>query len=792
MPIDPKAVKWDAPDPASIQWDDEKPKKPALMQNMQTAAAGALRGAGSIGATLMAPQDMLEDALTKMIGGKNGAKSRNDQRREDMTGAFKGAGIDTESLMFQGPKMATEVAGTLGAGPAVAGVLGTVPQIAARGGAPLLQAIATGGTRAGSMTGAAGLGVRTAGGAVAGGASAGLVNPDDALLGAVIGGAAPGVIQALGKGGQAVGSVFKSPSKQAAERLAKALDIDPQTGAAMLQKQQTMIPGSQPTVAQVMRTPQASTLERIVSESPGGAGLKVRYDQQNAARLAMLDAVAPTNPLGTRSAQQDFGTSALKVIRDGDKAAKGATSAAYQSLPQDEAAFYLPDLAAVRQQMFTSGSFAPRGAVDDAVNTAQRIGITTVPGVVPTRSGAPGQSLAQAVRKAGGLSMQNNGGLRGETAAMRGEFKNIIRKDGKSLDEMAGIMAERGFIADDSADTLIEAMKNEARGGRSVSTFDDFDRTMRAAQESAMGDAPGVQKIPQKVTLREFDDLRKDIGSAQREAAKAGRDREALALSKMKEAMDDRVNEVVRGDGQIDENLPIDWVNRLDDARKLKLAQVQKFRTGPQAEAFRTGSDGLPKMQGGEFAPKVWGNRPGIADDIQQFRKVADENPRLLGQFRSMVTTEGASTASAGGNLTSKFVKWVDNSLPGLKASFDPGQVKMLQRIAADIRRANVADAVGAAKGSPTFQNASNALSLGVLDSPALSAIANRVPFGMGATALGAVREPARERMARELANYLANPQQAANALMQLQKAPNRNLLMEYLPRTAPALAADR
>ena len=223
MPIDPKSVKWDAPDPAAIKWDDAPatPKTPALMQNMQTAAAGALRGAGSIGATLMAPQDMLEDWLEKkargttlsdLIVGKPKTVSRNDQRREDMTGALKGAGIDTESLLFQGPKMATEVAGTLGVGPAIAGGLGAIPQVAARA-APVLSAINSSGMTAGGLTGAKAIGARTLGGVVTGGASAGLVDPSQAGMGAAIGGAMPGVIQAAGKVGGSAGRMFRGPEQ---------------------------------------------------------------------------------------------------------------------------------------------------------------------------------------------------------------------------------------------------------------------------------------------------------------------------------------------------------------------------------------------------------------------------------------------------------------------------------------------------------------------------------------------------------------------------------------------------
>jgi len=292
------------------------------------------------------------------------------------------------------------------------------------------------------------------------------------------------------------------------------------------------------------------------------------------------------------------------------------------------------------------------------------------------------------------------------------------------------------------------------------------------------------------------DALRKSIGQAQRAASKdPERATEALALGKMREAIDGRIDEVVRGDGAIDETLPIEWANALTDAQRLKRTQVEKFRTGPQAAAFDRGVDGLPKLQGGEFASKVWGNRPGIADDIKQFRQVMDEKPALLGKFRSMVTTEGAGTATAGGELSSKFVRWVDNALPGLKAGFETDQVKALQRIAADIKRANAGASAGMSRGSNTYQNAANALSLGLLDSPLLNTAANRVPMVNALTGPGLqwMRESAREKMARELSSLLADPAQAANALLRLSRPQSQNpLIAASLARVAPVLPADQ
>jgi hypothetical protein len=310
-----------------------------------------------------------------------------------------------------------------------------------------------------------------------------------------------------------------------------------------------------------------------------------------------------------------------------------------------------------------------------------------------------------------------------------------------------------------------------------------------------MGPPPGETKVAQKVTLGEFDALRKSIGNAQRAAGRdPERATEGLALGQMKSALDDRINQVVAGDGAVDEVLPIEWANALTDAQRLKRAQVEKFRTGPQAAAFKTGPDNMPSVQGGEFAPKVWGQRPGIADDIKQFRKVLDDHPRILGQFRSMVTTEGAGTATQGGNLTGKFVRWVDNSLPGLEASFDKAEVAALRRIADDIKRAEVAAAAGAARGSPTFQNASNALSLGLLDSPLVNIAANRIPIvnNFAGPALGALRESGRNAKARSMAGLLGDPNRAADAIDSLFD-PRFDLLgvQRGLLTTAPILGAQ-
>lgn len=147
-------------------------------------AAGALRGAGSIGATLLTPYDLLA-GNTKSIG--------NPERRQAMDEGLRSLGADPESMMYQGGKILTEIGGTAGVGtPIAAGARAAgAPQV-------LVRALRTGGAAPGS------LGARTAGAAVTGGAAGAIVNPEDALTSAGVSAALPGAGKVL-KGAVAAG-----------------------------------------------------------------------------------------------------------------------------------------------------------------------------------------------------------------------------------------------------------------------------------------------------------------------------------------------------------------------------------------------------------------------------------------------------------------------------------------------------------------------------------------------------------------------------------------------------------
>lgn len=176
----------------------EQPQETSIMQDvgqgLGNIAAGAIRGAGSIGATILSPLDYA--GLTGMT---------NEERRAKMDEGLQSMGADSESMLYQGGKIAGEIAGTAGAGGVLAKGLGLVSQLPRS--LALAEALRTGGMAAGG----AGMGTRIAGGGIAGGTMAGMVNPEDVGTGAAIGAALPPVLKGAGAVGGAIGRTISGP-----------------------------------------------------------------------------------------------------------------------------------------------------------------------------------------------------------------------------------------------------------------------------------------------------------------------------------------------------------------------------------------------------------------------------------------------------------------------------------------------------------------------------------------------------------------------------------------------------
>lgn len=171
-----------------------------IKQGAGNLLAGAVRGAGSIGATLLAPVDMAKDAMD----GKGLSLVSNRERRAQMDAGLESMGAEPDSVMFKGGKLVGEIAGTAGAGGVLAnGVRAAGATRAMSGLEPITNAVATGlqtgGFRVGELAGTGlGAATRVATGAAAGGTAAAMVSPEDAALGAAIGGAFPVAVKAAG------------------------------------------------------------------------------------------------------------------------------------------------------------------------------------------------------------------------------------------------------------------------------------------------------------------------------------------------------------------------------------------------------------------------------------------------------------------------------------------------------------------------------------------------------------------------------------------------------------------
>jgi hypothetical protein len=234
---------------------------PSMGQNVKQGAgnlaAGLVRGAGSIGATLLAPIDYAVDAIkgdrgpnvTGLVTGKQ-PLSRNEERRQAMDAAFANMGAETDSLMYKGGKLGGEIAGTAGAGGVIANGIARFAPSVAKAAPSVIDAIRSGGFSANGAKGLGGMAARTAGGAISGGASAGLVNPEDAGTGFLLGGALPAAVKVSGEVGKmaknAVSNVAKNTlgmtTGAGAETFGAAYQAGKQGGTSFLDNMRGNVP----------------------------------------------------------------------------------------------------------------------------------------------------------------------------------------------------------------------------------------------------------------------------------------------------------------------------------------------------------------------------------------------------------------------------------------------------------------------------------------------------------------------------------------------------------------------
>lgn len=182
------------------------------------AAAGAALGVADLGNTVL-------NAVTYPIGKVIPAVAQWNRTRNADFEALTDANKDSTAFKLG------RVSGNVAATAPVGGVLGGAARAAGAGNS-LVAALTSGGMRVGGATGAAALGLRALGGAATGGASAGLVNPDSAGAGAVVGAALPGVVKLIGTAGTGIGQGTNALAERLMQRAVKPTIKQLKTGDA--------------------------------------------------------------------------------------------------------------------------------------------------------------------------------------------------------------------------------------------------------------------------------------------------------------------------------------------------------------------------------------------------------------------------------------------------------------------------------------------------------------------------------------------------------------------------------
>ena len=422
-----------------------------IKQGAGNLAAGAVRGAGSIGATLLAPVDAAARALN---GGKpvtlDGYEIAGHDRRAGMDAGLKTMGAEPDSWMYQGGKLAGEIAGTSGAGGVLGAGLRALPMLARA--APLIGSIGSSGMTAGGLTGMAGIGTRMAGGATAGGASAGLVDPSSIGGGAAIGAALPPVFAGIGRGAGLVRSGIQALRTPEEVRAANAIltaggyttpqQVDGVRSALGVQGPNIVSEGA--TVPQLLQNPGISQLQRTLRNS-GDTALLQREAAQDTARFAALDRVSPVTGTVQQSAE-NFGNLLGPQVHAADELAQKNVRAAFQNIdPTNQTRLLLPisDMQRAQNTFLGPGTVGTGGRAAQVLQAAQDIAGSQRPGLGLMNTGtgqtAPFQVVQNLRSSAGELAQKaSEQGANKEAAALREMVASIDARVNRAASGQAG------------------------------------------------------------------------------------------------------------------------------------------------------------------------------------------------------------------------------------------------------------------------------------------------------------------------------------------------------------------
>lgn len=303
----------------------------SIKQGAGNLVAGGVRGAGSIGSTILYPWDKAQDmyygdreqSVTGLVTGKQ-PMSRNEERRAAIDAGLQAMGADPESLMYKGGKLATEIGGTAGVGGVLAKGVQAIPALA-KAAPSLATALQSGGFKLGqTATNKSGMLanalLRTGAGGTTGAAMSGLVNPEDAGTGAVFGAAMPGAFKIAGEAGIAANKAGKAMARRLMQSALKPTIKQLKTGDAKVAVDTLLEYGINPNAKGVEK------MQGMVDDINTVIADKLRNSTATVSRPRVLDYLDDVRGAARNQVSPSADLNAIKGVADDFSAHPGIVS----------------------------------------------------------------------------------------------------------------------------------------------------------------------------------------------------------------------------------------------------------------------------------------------------------------------------------------------------------------------------------------------------------------------------------------------------------------------------------
>lgn len=623
----------------------QAPEGQSLSQAARNELLGLIRGAADIGTSLV------EVGRTTGAGGPapiTTLPERFKERQQQITAGMEEMGAQVNAPGFTGGRLAGQIAGTAGVGPAVGAGL------RAAGATRLGEAVAAGGFGsggAGGLTGARGLGMRAAGGGIGGGTAAALTDmtPEGAATGGVIGAVLP-------VAARPVGSVLMGMYQGLVRPFAQTKELSEDILAETLGKH---LEGTPLAIRRGAATPSTPGFERTLPEMiEAGGGRATTTLAELANRL--------------QSSSQTLN----QQISDQIERRVGALQS---------------QLARVQTQMQTQGSALAPAAVEDLrrVQTQIQDEIAKEQSALDFVRAAKFQELP--------VSMQAPGQTLSDVAKeLQDELRKTVIRPGyqKALDSAGNTKTNIETVVSE-AERLLKRPLSDFKPETAPTLVRQIAKLREASQDGPQLLGPDGRPIekPAMATLGELDDLRKAINDSIADA-QVGVGQLAPTTAANLKRLQFVIDDAVQGSSDFSKETKDLYSRAVANYREL---YAPRFRKGPAKKILQPGRDADQKLMPSDVVNAFFEKEDKadnflrtFAGDARAFQAMRDG---VLTKFRNEVASDGViseAAARAFMNKNAAVLKKLDDAGVGIgpKLAEIEAQSAVMERAIAKIKEA--------------------------------------------------------------------------------------------------------